>query len=277
MTHLRALHTPGNGVRSRVFQLPSPHLFLAEAAVPDEHLPPPLSPGAALLLDFDATLAAHSPGPDGVTVPGHLSRLLWEVREHLDGALALVSARRVADIDRMMGSTPFAVAGQHGAELRAHASGLVRFVDADHLRELGQALRERFADDPRILVEDRDDAIGLHYRAVPQRGTQCVSVMNQLAHQYDDLEVVRGSMVVEARPRGSDKGRAVRRLMSVTPFANRKPVFAGDEGVDGEAFHAARELGGYGVQIRWGAGHSQYRCPSLAQFYLWLSTSIHPH
>ena len=48
-----------------------------------EDRPPLLQVNAALYLDFDGTLAAFAPDPDGVTVHDSLPALLAELREKL--------------------------------------------------------------------------------------------------------------------------------------------------------------------------------------------------
>jgi trehalose 6-phosphate phosphatase len=56
-------------------------------------------------------------------------------------------------------------------------------------------------------------------------------------------------MVWEVRPRGIDKGGAVRALMARAPFAGRLPVFVGDDVTDEDAIAAARALGGIGLKV----------------------------
>jgi trehalose 6-phosphate phosphatase len=53
----------------------------------------------------------------------------------------------------------------------------------------------------------------------------------------------------ELRPRGLDKGSAVRWLMRHAPFAGRQPVFIGDDVTDRFGIEACEELGGTGYLI----------------------------
>ncbi len=55
----------------------------------------------ALFLDVDGTLVDYMPRPEVVRVPDALRRMLGAIAAKLDGAVALVSGRSIADIDRL--------------------------------------------------------------------------------------------------------------------------------------------------------------------------------
>ena len=106
-----------------------------------EARPPLLRADAALFLDFDGTLAAYAPHPDGVTIEQGLPDLLARLRERLHGALAIVSGRSLEAIDALLGPPRFAGAGLHGLEWRLAAgkthrsgnpAGASRILDAAH-------------------------------------------------------------------------------------------------------------------------------------------------
>jgi trehalose 6-phosphate phosphatase len=92
--------------------------------------------------------------------------------------------------------------------------------------------------------------------------------------QAPEFEVITGHAVVEARPRGADKGAALRALSAHAPFAGRQPVFVGDDVTDEDGFAAARELGGYGVRVGPGATVAPYRIDAVGSVYAWLAASL---
>lgn len=55
----------------------------------------------ALFLDLDGTLIDIAPAPADVVVPGSLVRLLADTTEELNGALAILTGRSIADVDRL--------------------------------------------------------------------------------------------------------------------------------------------------------------------------------
>jgi trehalose 6-phosphate phosphatase len=86
---------------------------------------PPLLPGhAALYLDFDGTLAELAQGPDHVVVDESLPPLLATLAGELDGALAILTGRRLTAVDALIAPVALAGAGLHGAELRPKPGGL---------------------------------------------------------------------------------------------------------------------------------------------------------
>ena len=61
--------------------------------------PPPLLAGCALFLDIDGTLLELAPTPDSVNVDAGISALLPALARRLDGAVALITGRSMADAE----------------------------------------------------------------------------------------------------------------------------------------------------------------------------------
>src|SRR5262245_23892257 len=82
-------------------------------------VPPPLNFADALFLDLDGTLLEFAERPEAVRVAPDLRQLLQSVARRLDGALAVISGRRIATVDELLGGSVKAVAGLHGWERRS--------------------------------------------------------------------------------------------------------------------------------------------------------------
>ena len=242
---------------------------------PDLPLPAPplLAPHQALFLDFDGTLTAIAPRPGDVVVDPRLPALLEALAQRLGGALAIVTGRRLADLDPRLAPVVLPAAGQHGAELRPRPGGSVQLRAPAGIATVARRLRERFEADARVLVEDKGAAVALHFRQAPERALECLQVMRDLAAPWPGLEIVTGKRVVEARGCDADKGVALQALLAEAPFAGRAPVFAGDDRTDEDAFAAAVAAGGHGVKVGDGPTAARYRCAGVADVHAWLRAS----
>ena len=83
----------------------------------------------ALFLDLDGTLLDIAAAPDKVVIPPAPDRCAGARRSALDGALAVVSGRRLANIDRLLSPLRLPVAAEHGAVIRL-PSGAIDSVSA---------------------------------------------------------------------------------------------------------------------------------------------------
>src|SRR5947209_7221291 len=102
--------------------------------------PRPLDRDSALFLDVDGTLLEIAPRPELVRVPPALPGLLGRLEGQRDGALALISGRPLADLDRLFQPWRGAAAGLHGAERRRADGSLVESSDSPADRDAAAAL-----------------------------------------------------------------------------------------------------------------------------------------
>jgi trehalose 6-phosphate phosphatase len=226
--------------------------------------PPPSAPDSlALFLDIDGTLLEFADHPDDVVVEPSLSDCLHRVSEMLGGALALLSGRSLARIDQLLGVPDLPAAGSHGAELRRANGAIQRQVrDATGMASLRAYARTVLADWPDVVIEDKPDAIALHYRAAPAAATSVSAAAERLASAAGPrYRLQRGDCVVELRGAGANKGDALAKLMQEAPFAGRTPWMIGDDLTDEHAFAAADRLGGVGIIVG-------TRTPTRARFSL---------
>ncbi|HEX5184338.1 MAG TPA: trehalose-phosphatase [Allosphingosinicella sp.] len=236
--------------------------------------PPPLEPaGTALFLDFDGTLVELADAPDLIRIPETLPSLLERLAGRLEGRLAIVSGRAVADLERHLGRTAFAVSGSHGFELRLADGRRVAGTPPGLLAAIRSDVARFAASVPGLLVEEKPGGIAVHYRRAPREEGRVAAFLAGLAERTG-LALQRGKMVVEIRAPGADKGEALRRLMTEPPFAGARPLFVGDDLTDEHAFAAAAALGGAGVLV--GAPRAtaaRWRLPDVAAVARWLEAA----
>jgi trehalose 6-phosphate phosphatase len=220
-------------------------------------LPPPLDPHSALFLDLDGTLLEIASRPEMVIVPEGLAGLLTRLAEQRGGALALVSGRRIAELDRLLQPWRGAAAGIHGAERRG-ADGSVATsgnVPADRkasaaLDRLRPALSDLAARVPGVLLEDKGRTLAVHYRQAPDKAEMIRSALDKLLREHGDtLRLIAGKMVFELQPCHHGKHGAIAAFMAETPFRGRVPVFVGDDTTDEDGFAEVNRRGGLSVRV----------------------------
>ena len=243
------------------------------AALNGEPQLPRLTRQTALFLDFDGTLVDIAPEPDQVAVPEGLTDLLARLSIHLEGALAIVSGRELADLDHYLEPLQLPVAAQHGAAQR-NAKGEITQVAAPHLQDIQRVALALANEHSGLRVEIKSAAIALHYRQAPQLEELCLLTMAEAVKRTPGVEIIHGKCVFEVKPAGVSKGRAIQAFMAQAPFAGRVAVFAGDDTTDESGFPVITAMGGLGIKVGAGNSLAEYRCASPAALRRWLLACI---
>ena len=207
-----------------------------------------LCPSCALFLDFDGTVVDIAPQPHEVHVPAALLAVLRDVQDYLQGAMAIISGRPIAQIDAFLQPLQLPVAGVHGTERRS-GDGQVHLLHTHPLDHVEEAACNLAALHPGLLVENKRGSLALHYRQAPELEAECLQAMQQAVDESPGVTLLRGKMVVEAKPGGASKGRAIEDFLAEPPFAGRTPVFIGDDVTDEVGFSTVQRLGGLGIKI----------------------------
>ena len=243
------------------------------AGVRPARLPPwPTEP--AVFLDLDGTLIEIAQRPDEVTPTERLGALLAKLPSAAGDAVAIISGRTVAEVDRLLMPHRLAVAGVHGLERRRAGGQMERAAaEIDWIDDVRDSM-ERFVEShPGLMLENKRMSLALHYRARPELEN---TVRNFVAglDLPAALERLQGRKVIEVKPRNMNKGEAIRAYMREPPFAGRTPVFAGDDVTDESGFLVVNELGGVSVKVGKGATAANWNLPGVAHVLRWLSQAM---
>jgi trehalose 6-phosphate phosphatase len=208
-------------------------------------------PGAlALFLDVDGTLIDFAATPEAARAPADLPAILQAASSRTAGALALISGRSIAELDRLMAPLQLPAAGLHGAEFRFTEAALPSTA-ASLPPQFVQKLAAETARFPGARFEDKGASVAIHFRAAPSLAAE----LHELLLRYlaragtPPLELMVGELVYELKPPGFDKGTAIRAFMQHTPFTGRTPIFVADHVIDQAGFDTASSLGGYGLSV----------------------------
>jgi trehalose 6-phosphate phosphatase len=223
--------------------------------------PPPLDLArTALFCDLDGTLAPIRPRPQDVGPDPRRALVLGRLALALDGALAVVSGRSLADLDRILEQGVTAVSAVHGLARRRADGSLIESAGAPVPDAVRHVLAAAVMGRPGLAIEDKGAATALHYRNAPAAEPDCRDLAERLAAEHG-LKLQPGSMVFELRAPGPTKADAVAAFMAEAPFVGRVPIFVGDDLTDEDGFAGAQALAGHGVIVGW-------RRPTQADFAL---------
>jgi trehalose 6-phosphate phosphatase len=230
---------------------------------------PPIEGDCAFFFDFDGTLAEIAAHPEAVEVVHSVPAALQALRVRASGAVAVISGRPVAEIDQHLRPLELPAAGVHGAERRRADGSWERVALPDTAAALAW-LEPAVAPHPALRLERKPGALALHYRGADALEADCLAMMEHARRLVPDTVLMHGKKVIELKPAGADKGRAVDAFMAEPPFAGRRPWFFGDDVTDEAAFAAVQARGGVTVKIGEGETTAAWRLPDPAALRAWL-------
>jgi trehalose 6-phosphate phosphatase len=215
----------------------------------------------ALFLDFDGTLVDIAPRPEAVVVPESLGPTLRSLRDTLNGALAIVTGRSIAVIDGFLAAGRFDTAGLHGVEHRLAGEFFpCRPEDHPDLRKAIEALKDRFALIPGVLIEDKGCSVAVHWRLAPDAEEKAGQAIAEMATALGPAyRLQRGKAVAEVLPARATKGDAIAQFLEDAPYRGRRPIFIGDDLTDEQAFERIAGLNGVPVRVGPGPTQARYR------------------
>lgn len=228
----------------------------------------------ALFLDLDGTLAPIAARPQDVRPDPRRTSLLERLHQALQGRLAVVSGRTLADVDRILEGRVTAVAAVHGLIFRDSDGSVTAASPHPALPSAIRRCREFAGRDSGLLVEEKGLSVALHYRLAGPQARGARAFVAELAAETG-LVLQHGDMVEELRTPGPTKGDSVGVFLTRPPFAGARPVFVGDDITDEHGFQAVQAFGGAGVLV--GAGRrtaARFRIAGVEEALAWLEAAL---
>jgi trehalose 6-phosphate phosphatase len=206
-----------------------------------------------LASDYDGTLIPIAEHPDNVLMPERTRGVLHRLAAMPDVRLAILSGRRLDDLERDFNGGRLFLAGAGGLESRdEHGRRQVHLpVDAqlpDELRASLESWCQRF---PGAWVEDKRFSYALHYRAVPPALQPAfgAGVRRRARPFREQAQLVHGKRVFEVMPAVPWEKSAALKLWLEGRDSAGTLLFFGDDTNDEPVHRLVRERGGIAVAI----------------------------
>jgi trehalose 6-phosphate phosphatase len=236
---------------------------------------PIVAPDWALFFDVDGTLVDYVADPSTLQIPLALQHTLAELSSALGGALALISGRSIADIDRLFAPLQLPAAGQHGAEARRDGTLRIFAPPSAALQSMLAPIRAFAAAHPGIRIEEKGLSVAIHYRGVEESRDALAELLGDLMARYGrEYDLLASHLAFDVRPRMANKGFAVEWFMAAAPFAGRVPIFIGDDRTDEDGFAAVLARGGHAIKVgRRGDTIAPWHLAAPQDLWHWLERS----
>jgi trehalose-phosphatase len=233
--------------------------------------------GVFVACDYDGTLIPIADHPDAARPTSRTTDLLLRVSK-LDGIhLAVLSGRRLEDLEKQMNGGRLFLAGSGGLETRdadgrrqAHLPPEAQLPEA--LRSSLEQWCQRF---PGAWVEDKRFSYALHYRAVaPALQPAFGAGVRRRARPFrDKAQLVHGKRVFEVMPAVPWEKSAALRLWLESAGSGGLLLYFGDDTNDEPVYGLVRERNGIAVAVGRTVSTAEFALPSpieVVWFLEWL-------
>ncbi|MCP3139090.1 bifunctional alpha,alpha-trehalose-phosphate synthase (UDP-forming)/trehalose-phosphatase [Pyxidicoccus xibeiensis] len=174
------------------------------------------APRLHLLLDYDGTLVGFAPRPELALPDDALRALLAKLLARPGTSLSIVSGRPRETLEEWFGELPISLHAEHGLWSRLRPGQPWRMLEGVSFewkvraRPVLDSFTQRV---PGSFVEEKTASLAWHYRLVEAEfgALQARELRLLLSEAFEGqgMDILPGDRVVELRPRGVHKGRAV--------------------------------------------------------------------
>ncbi|OGN94276.1 MAG: trehalose-phosphatase [Chloroflexi bacterium RBG_13_50_21] len=208
-----------------------------------------------LFLDYDGTLVKFSRTPDIIVPDTKVIDLIKRLAEKSRIRLAIVSGRRLRDIQTLVPVQGIYIAGTYGIEVQTPEGERIQREDYALIRPYLERLKphwEEIIDGHKdFFLEDKGWSLALHARFAPEKeATRVISSLHQTLDQElitDEYRLIKHKKFLEVSSAKAHKGKTVSFLLNSFPLQDARLVYIGDDDNDAEAFETIHSFGGIAI------------------------------
>lgn len=236
-----------------------------------------------LFLDYDGTLVKFTRTPDIIQPDAKLIALISRLARLNRIRLAIVSGRKLADLQALLPVEGIYLAGTYGIELLTPGGERIQRENYTLLRPYLDRLKPQWQEivdgQKGFYMEDKGWALALHARyAAPKIATQVIS---QIQHTLDqelitaEYRLIKHPKFIEVTSALAHKGKTVSFLLNSFPLPGACVLYIGDDENDAEAFTTIHSFGGtalsvaqYFGYVRTNGGDFTFKSPKAVRRWL---------
>ena len=205
-----------------------------------------------LFLDYDGTLVSFKDKPDEVVTSKEVETVLEKLVQNPKFTVFIISGRTLNEIKSLLAIEGLSFAALHGLQIELSNGKSFSWSLAENVLPFLEKIKEKvfyeFKDEKGVFIEDKGFTLAFHYRMLSKEKIEgAVEKFIDTVKNIDKknmLEIIHGAKVVEARPRGWDKGKATELILNnIQGNTNTIPVYIGDDTTDEDAFKYLKNQG----------------------------------
>ncbi len=197
-----------------------------------------------LFLDYDGTLVSFKNRPQDVVTSEEVKTIITHLLQNQKFTIIIVTGRTLYEIKQLLDIDGLSFAALHGLQIKLSNGMNYNWKPMNNLRKILKNIKKfaekKFQNEKGIILEDKEFTLALHYRMlnkekikdVVERFIEIVKVKDT----NNKLDILHGSKVVEVRPAGWNKGKALELISSNRISKNVLPIYIGDDTTDEDAF-----------------------------------------
>jgi len=209
----------------------------------------------ALFLDYDGTLVFFEDRPQDVVTSNEVKAVIKHILQNEKFYVFIVTGRTLDEIKKLLDIGGLSYAALHGLDIVLQNGKNYNLQERKDFRSILNQIKkyseDEFKNEKGVYLEDKELTLAFHYRMVEKEKSQemidkFLNLVNKVGNP-NSIDVLHGSKVVEIRPKGWNKGKAVELILKkVSKNKNFLPIYIGDDTTDEDAFNS---IGSKGITI----------------------------
>ena len=205
-----------------------------------------------LFLDYDGTLVSFKNRPQDVVTSDEVKTVINSLLQNQKYTVIIVTGRTFNEIKQLLDIDRLSFAALHGLQIELSNGKNYIWKPKDNIRKILENIKklteDKFQNEKGIYLEDKELALAFHYRMLAEGKIQDVLKrfikIIKTVDTSNCLDILHGAKVVEIRPAGWDKGKAVELIMNkVAKSKNLLALYIGDDATDEDAFEQIEKQG----------------------------------